>query len=440
MSRMSRLLTGTKFLKRDNTKMMEIQPKARVSYGKLSVLLALYFIQGLPFGFQASALPTYLRSEGLSLEGIGFLGLLSAPWMLKALWAPLVDRYHLPALGRRRSWIVVMQVGLVLTCVAAAFVPPADNLPLLLGLILLMNFFAATQDIAVDGLAVEMLSSHELGPGNAAQVVGYKFGMLTGGGLLVAMSASIGWQGLFLSMAGLVGVVLVYTFLGMDERRLVSHAASNTHPTVPHESLRAVLAALKTALAIPGSGWLLLFIGTYKVGEAMIDAMFKPFLVDVGFTPAQLGLYVGTYGMMASLVGSMFGGWLSTRLSILNALTVAATLRLIPLLYQWYLSLGIPSSHAVIASTVGEHLFGGMLTSSMFAFMMSRVDKRIGATHYTALATVEVLGKSPGIWASGILARHFGYSWLFMFGILLTILFLGVLVKIQSPAPENGNR
>lgn len=135
----------------------------------LGLLLALYFVQGLPFGFQAVALPVYLRQLGVSLESIGLLGALAAPWMLKALWAPLVDRYYSPRLGRRRSWILPAQAGLALCCAAGA-AAGEDHLGLLLALVLLMNLFAATQDIAADGLAVDLLSEQELGPANAAQV------------------------------------------------------------------------------------------------------------------------------------------------------------------------------------------------------------------------------------------------------------------------------
>src|SRR5262249_35098151 len=119
---------------------------------KIALLASLYFAQGLPFGFQVTALPAYLRESGVSLAGLGFAGLLSLPWMGKALWAPLVDRAR-----RRKSWIVPMQALLMVACGLAALVPPSSGLGLLLALVFFMNLFAATQDIAVDGLAVDML-------------------------------------------------------------------------------------------------------------------------------------------------------------------------------------------------------------------------------------------------------------------------------------------
>ena len=193
----------------------------RLSYRKVGLLGALYFAQGMPYGFQAKALPIYLRSHGVDVLTITFLEVLALPWMLKALWAPLVDRYGSERIGRRKSWIVPMQVGLVLTCVAAAFVPIQGQLPLLLGLVLLMNLFAATQDIAVDGFAVDLLEPHELGGGNSAQVMGYKLGMLTAGGLLVWMIDVIHWRGLFLAMALLSLLVLGVVLMTREPRSAV---------------------------------------------------------------------------------------------------------------------------------------------------------------------------------------------------------------------------
>jgi MFS family permease len=398
----------------------------RSSAGALALLSVLYFAQGLPFGVQAIALPVYLRASGVSLSSIGFLGVLSLPWLAKPLWAPLVDRYGSERFGRRRSWIAPMQSLLALTALAAAFSSAAQHLPLLLASIFLMNLFAATQDIAVDGLAVDLLRGRDaaptklaaaLGLGNAAQVVGYKLGMLTGGGLLVWASASIGWRGLFLAMAAMMAAVLLVT---------LSFREPPARHATERGDLRAVLSALLASVRQPGGAALLLVVGTYKLGESMVDAMFKPFLLDAGFAPADIGLWMGTYGMLASLVGSLAGGALAVRLPLLWAVLAAATVRVLPLAGQWLLSLSQPSAAGVIASTVAENFFGGALTTAMFAFMMSRVDVRIGATHFTVLAAIEVLGKSPAAWASGVLAQRLGYSPLFLMGTLLSLAFLGL--------------
>jgi MFS transporter, PAT family, beta-lactamase induction signal transducer AmpG len=410
----------------------------------LTRLALLYFAQGLPFGFQSTALPVYLRKEGVSLAAIGFTSALALPWLGKPLWAPLVDRFGSTRFGRRKSWIVPLQLLLALTCALAARTPvSAGGTAPLLALVFLMNLFAATQDIAVDGLAIDILGRGELGLANAVQVVGYKAGMLTGGGLLVWASGRLGWQGLFGIMAALE-LAMLLAVLPLREpspqapaTASVATGASATGTSLPVEerSLAAVVATLVHALRQEGAGALMLFVGTYKIGESMVDGMWKPFLVDAGFSAPQIGLWIGTYGLVASLAGSLAGGLLATRRSLLFAVAVAAALRSTSMLGEWLVALAAPpSAGAVIAVTVTEHFFGGALTTVMFAFMMSRVDKTIGATHYTLLASVEVLGKTPGAWLSGVLAARLGYARLFALGVTLSFAFLLMLAPMRRGA------
>ncbi len=381
------------------------------------LLFTLYLSQGLPFGFQATALPVLLRERGISLAAIGFAGALALPWFLKPLWAPFIDRYWSARIGRRRSWIIPLQGLMVLTMAASVPATTSGSLTPLFICIFLMNLWASTQDIAVDGLAVDILGEKELGPGNAAQVAGYKTGMVLGGGILVWLSASTGWKGLFLAMAAISTLPLICILL---YREVETGNISIDHPPRLTDFKNAFVSALRS----PGAAFFLLFIATYKMGESMMDTMFKPFLVDNGFAAHQIGLWVGTWGMIASLIGSVSGGWLTARLSIIRALFLAALLRLFPLIAECWLTTLTPTAVQVIGVTIAEHFFGGMLTTALFAFMMSRVDKRIGATHYTVLAAIEVLGKSPGSWASGYIAQHTGYTGLFSIGVLLSALVL----------------
>ncbi len=247
---------------------------------RIALLLALYFAQGLPYGFQVIFLPVYLRSQGASLADIGFVGVLSLPWLLKALGAPWVDRYGSVRLGHYRSWILPLQAGLAVVALTAAFVP-AKQLPLLLALVFVMNLFAATQDIAVDGLAVRILKPHEVGRSNAVQVVGFKLGMLFGGGLLAWSSLYLGWRGLFLVLAGAMALVFLATLL-FREPPVVD--------TLARSSIAVILKRLLAAARAPGSGLLLLAVAIYKTGEYLVSAMFKPFLVDAGYPLARIDL------------------------------------------------------------------------------------------------------------------------------------------------------
>lgn len=405
--------------------------KRKTSSWHIFILLLLYLSQGLPFGFQVKALPVYLRGQGVSLTLIGFASALAAPWLFKALWAPLVDRYWSNRLGRRKSWIIPLQVILFLTIVSASLVDPSENLGLLMVLVFLMNLAAATQDIAVDGLAVDILGDRELGYGNAAQVVGYKIGMLLTGGLLVYLSGFLGWRGYFAVMA-LVSLLPLPAILLFREKTINMTGEESV------ESFRDIIAALLQFLKKNGALWVLLFIASYKIGEAMIDGMFKPFLLDNGIAPQQIGLWLGSWGMGASIAGSITGGLLASKLEMKTALTTALVCRLIPLGSIFWLSTSGVSAEKVIPVTIGEHFFGGMLTTVIFAFMMSMVDREIGATHYTILASIEVLGKSPGYWFSGILADAIGYQPLFAIGLLFAALVLLLVPLLPGKSPDEA--
>lgn len=380
---------------------------------KIILLSALYFSQGIPFGFQATALPVYLRSSGVSLSGIGFISALALPWMFKALWAPLVDRYWSDRIGRRKSWLVPMQTLMVATLALSSLADPGEGTMTLLALVFAMNLVAATQDIAVDGLAVDILDKDELGTGNAAQVVGYKAGMLLGGGVILWLTSFLSWERLFLvmSLAAALPLALLASF---------KETASDT-VSVRRIDIPGILAAAGRFFVSRGYWWAVCLIATYKLGEVMIDVMFKPFLVDSGFSPSQIGLWLGTWGMAASLAGSLSGGFLVKKIGVLRALGIALTLRVVPLAFEWWLTTAQPNASDVITVTMFEHFFGGALTTAMFAFMMSIVDREIGATHYTILASIEVAGKAPGGWISGIAAEASGYGAVFAAGIILSV-------------------
>ncbi|MCG8457596.1 MAG: hypothetical protein MI919_15080, partial [Holophagales bacterium] len=204
-------------------------------------------------------------------------------------------------------------------------------------------------------------------------------------------------------------------------------------------TLAGVLRLLLRALRSPGAAWVLVFIATYKLRESMADTMWKPFLFDSGFTAEQIGAWLGTWGLVFSLAGSFAGGILASRIGPVAAVAVTATLRATAVGGEWWLSVVGPTAGTVIGVVAAEQAFGGALTTSMFAFMMSRVDRRIGATHYTLLATVEVTGKLVAGWLSGFVADAAGYPFLFGLATLLALAFLLLLVPIARASREEAS-
>lgn len=403
----------------------------------LTVLSALYFVQGLPYGFQVTALPAYLRTAGVSLAAIGLASLLSLPWVLKLAAGPFVDRFGSVRWGRRRSWIAPLQLLLAVACGWAAWSVDGADLELrpLLMAVLAANLCAAIMDVAVDALAVDVLEPAELGYGNIAQVVGYKLGMLAGGGLLVSASEALGFglSGVFLGMAVLVVVVALGT-LAVSERAMVGRA---TPVPTPPPSLAEVVRSLSRAIRVPGGLWLVAFVATYKLGETIADTMFKPFLIDVGYTTAEVGFWLGTFGLAWSVIGSIGGGVLASRIGPLAAVGWAAALRAAAVGGEWWLAtIDHPAATGLAVVIAAEQLFGGALTTALFALMMMRVDRTIGATHYTFLATIEVAGKLVAAQVSGFIAEGLGYVGAFALATGLAMAFLALLIPVRSPHRE----
>ena len=385
-----------------------------------ATLGALYFAQGLPFGFQSKTLQYVLTENGVSLTAITLAGGLSLPWALKPLWAPFIDRY-----GARRQWILPLQAALAATLVLAGNVADG-NLTTLLALVLLMNVLTATQDIALDGLAVDLLEGRELGTGNAMQVGGYKLGMLMAGSVLVFVCPS--QAAVFYVMAAMVAAAAL-SLVGLEEPGRVARAGAL--------SVGGIVRTLLASVAVPGGVVLVGWVLTYKLGESVSDAIWKPFLQrGLGFGKDTLAAWDGAVGMPCSIVGSLLGGLVATRIGPLRAVSWLAIGRLVPACLELGVAVIRPSSMApIIGVTCAEELTGGALTTAMFAFMMSRVDHRIGATHFTALAAIEVVGKTPGGLLSGALAdRGGGFAPVFGLALVLSVACMAWLVPLRRQA------
>lgn len=400
---------------------------------KLGLLSLLYFAQGLPFGFQSKGLKLLLAEDrSISMTAVSLLGLLSLPWSIKPIWAPLVDRFGSERFGRRKSWIVPLMAALSLSFVVAGFLPYPGFLVPLLGVVLVMNLFASMQDVPVDGLAVDLLSAEELGAGNAAQVSAYKIGMAVGGSIFIGLLLPrLGWTVGFAALAAVAALATISMALVTEPRRTpVEGGASLTFREIARRAWQLI--------ARPGGVWLVLFVATYKLGESLSDSVFEPFLQrQLGLSKEAVAGFA-LVGQVGSLVGSMTGGLVAARLSLLRAVGVTSAIRAVSLVAMWALAAGLlPPSNGVITAVTGlEHFFAGLVTTCMFAFMMSQVDKAVGATHFTLLAAIEVIGKSPSGLVSGALVDSLGWAPVFLLGAGLSWAFLGLLLPLRRHAPS----
>jgi MFS transporter, PAT family, beta-lactamase induction signal transducer AmpG len=264
-------------------------------------------------------------------------------------------------------------------------------------------------------------------------VSAYKIGMAVGGSIFIGLLLPrLGWFGGFVGLA----VIAVLATLA------VSRVAEPPRPAAP-DGATAALGFKEIArrawqlVAKPGGVWLVLFVATYKTGEALSDSVFEPWLQRVLHYSKEDVASFALVGQLGSLFGSIAGGLVATRLPLLRAVGLTAGIRALSLVAMWALAAGLlPGTPAVINAVTGlEHFFAGLVTTCMFAFMMSRVDREVGATHFTLLAAVEVLGKAPAGLAAGALVDRLGWAPLFLIGAILSWAFLGLLVPLSRASP-----
>jgi RhtX/FptX family siderophore transporter len=364
---------------------------------KLSVLGSLYFSQGLPAGFFTQALPLLLRKSGVSLSQIGLTTLLALPWALKFLWAPAVERHFLARFGKRKSWIVPLQLLAVLTLTVLAAFPAPEAIAPLLAATFLLNLLSATQDIATDGLAVDTLQRHELGWANGLQVGAYRFGMIVGGGFLLVAYEHIGARLTFACMACLTLLVTLPALLTPEPAHVMQAQADKAVHFVRR----------------PGSLRIIMLLIAYKAGDAFATGMLRPFLADLGLGMADVGWLLGTVGFIAGLLGALTGGALVNRLGHKRALLGFGLAQALSVAGYAYLASTKPDLKALYVACAAEHFAGGMATAALFTCMMSWCSKSSGGTDYTVQASAVVVATGLSSTLSGFSAQALGYFWHF---------------------------
>ncbi len=362
---------------------------------KLGLIGALYASEGLPFGFFTQALPVLLRQSGLSLTEIGLSSILALPWALKFMWAPMVDGNYSRKFGRRKSWIVPVQICTSAMLLWAATLSPKTDLRFIFAAVALSNLFAATLDIATDALAVRLLEPHERGWGNGVQVGGYRVGMVISGGLLLIVFEWLGWAGSFLVMSGLI-LLLTLPILFYREPPPEEAAPRGDAWSWSYFRERGVIT------------WLLVIL-FYKFGDAFGAGMVKPFLIDGGMSLADVGWIIGTVGFAASLCGALAGGALASRIGYYRAMIASGMLQVAGIAGYWLLAVmpaGKPLYFGVITF---EHLAGGMATASLFTMMMDGCRPGSEGMDYTVQSCVFVAASGGAAIASGFVADRLGY-------------------------------
>jgi len=394
----------------------------------LGTLMVLYFLQGLPAGLLAKAVPSLARESGLSREWIGLLGLAAAPWALKFLWAPWVDRLGRGRPGHRKRWILCCQAVVITVLVGLSLVERAtwfgDAFPLLLLLLLLLNAASATQDIAADGLAVRLLRPDWRGPGNSVQVLGYKTGLILSGALLLMANDWIGWRPSLWLLAATVALLLIPVVLFREPLENV--------PLTPSRGKGWWWRQRHGFWRRPGLLlWVVILLG-YKIGDGFGTRMIKPFLVDEGWSQAA----IGRLDLAASLLGLLaaaLAGLLMLRLSRKSALIGFGVLQGAAFVGWWAVAAG--AHQWVWPVALFEQFADGLSTVALFVVMMDYCRPDREGADYTLQASVYLMAVGLFTLGSGFSASALGYAGHFLLAAGLSGLVI-IAALFWRPPPQ----
>jgi PAT family beta-lactamase induction signal transducer AmpG len=358
---------------------------------RVGSLLLLGFASGLPLALVTGTLQAWATVDGVDIKTIGFLTLVGSAYTLKFLWAPLMDRYAPPLWGRRRGWMLVTQLLLIAGIVAMGAGSPRENLPLLALLAVLVAFFSASQDVAFDAYRTDVLRKEERGAGAAVSVLGYRVAMLVSGGLALYLADRyIGWQAAYWLMAALLLIGVAGSFLAPEPE-----AATARPPSLQEAVVGPWRDFFSRSYGSTGAAAILVLIILYKLGDAFAGSLTTAFLIrGVGFTAADVGAVTKMLGMVATIVGALWGGAWMARLGLYRSLMLFGLLQAVSNLGFWLLAV-TPKSLGTMAAAVGlENLAGGMGTAAFVGFLMALCNKEFSATQFALLSALAAVGRT----------------------------------------------
>lgn len=397
---------------------------------RVAVVCLLGFSSGLPLALTSGTLQAWMTVAGVDLATIGIFTLVGVPYTWKFLWAPLMDRYVPPFLGRRRGWIAATQLLLALGIAVMGALDPVTMPWALAALALLVAFVSASQDVVFDAYRTDVLRPPERGIGAAVSVLGYRLGMLVSGALALILSDQIGWQSTYWLMAALMLAAIAVTAFGPEPETAIKPPATLTE---------AVVEPLREFFSRHGAWALLVLIVLYKLGDAFAGSLTTAFLIrGVDFSPTEVGTINKGMGLAATLVGVTLGGVLMARLGLFRSLLLFGVLQAVSnLTFMWLAVVG--KSYAVMVLAVGfENLAGGMGTAAFVALLMSMCDKRFTASQFALLSALAAVGRVYVGPASGYLVESVGWVTFFGFTFLVALPGLPLLFWLRRDIERLG--
>jgi len=399
---------------------------------RMAAILFLSFASGLPFNLTNFTLQAWLASAGLSIKSIGIFSLVALPYNIKFLWAPFLDRYLPPILGRRRGWILIFQACLAICIGAMGFSSPTKE-PYVLGAIaVFLVFLSASQDIVIDAYRVDTIPPSERGLAAAAAAFGYRTAAMLAGAVLVYIAASIGWQLAFLFVAGLMATTMLATLWAPEP---------DAPGRPPRTLVDAVWQPLRALLKEKGIWGFLALVLLYKVGDALALSLYSTFMIrGVGFSLHELSIAGKVNMTISTMVGVAFGGWIYLRWGTFRSLLVFGIGQaLTNLLYMWLALAGKKVWLLVLATSLDTGV-GGMGQAAFVAFLVSLCSADFSATQYALLSALAVLPRNVTGAIAGEIVPVIGWPNFFVVTCLSAVPGLILLIVLRGPLNELSER
>jgi MFS transporter, PAT family, beta-lactamase induction signal transducer AmpG len=381
---------------------------------KMAALLLLGLASGLPLYLIGDTLKAWMTVEKVDLAAIGWFSLASLPYSLKFLWAPFVDRFTLPFLGRRRGWLLLTQIALIIAIAIMGFQQPKQALQFLAINAIIIAFISATQDIAGDAYRTDVLTPLEMGAGAAVWILGYRIGLLVAGALAFILADRLPWSSVYLIMAGTMVIGIFATLFAPQPKEISPPASLVDAVILPFGEFFQRKGVMQGLL-------ILLFITLYKLGDALLSNMTTPFLLQTGFTKTDIGAIKLGMGLIATIVGALAGGSILSRIGINRSLWVFGILQAVSNLAYFFLAYVGKNYQAMVLAINIEQFCGGLGTAAFVAFLMSLCNQRFSATQYALLSSLMAVSRDILSAPGGAIAAVTGWSTFFLITIVAAV-------------------
>ena len=398
---------------------------------KMLTCIFLGFSSGMPLFVLISLVPAWLRSNQVDLATIGLFALVGLPYTWKFVWSPLMDRFKLPFLGRRRGWAVLTQLGLLLSIGVLGQFDPAISLGPIVWIVFAVALFSASQDIVLDAYRRELLADDELGTGTSFWINAYRLSGLVPGSLALILADQLPWTAVFwiTGLFMLVGIITTLTIKEVSDDALA--------PRTLREAVIDPFVEFFSRDGLTAGFAILAFLFLYKLGDNMATALATPFYIDMGYSKTEIGTVAKFAGLWAVIAGAAVGGIMMLKLSINRALWLFGFVQMFTILPFVWLSQAGHTLMGLFVVVSGEYLAVGLGSVALTAFMARETSKAFTATQFALFSSLIAVPRTFANASTGFIVEAVGWT---QFFVLCTLAAIPGMLLLFKVAPWNEKK